>query len=40
LGRRGLWHFRCGRGLPEKTIGELKSGLALDTIPTQDYQAN
>jgi len=40
LGRRGLWHFMCGRGLHEKTIGELKSGLALDTIPTQDYQAN
>ncbi len=29
-----------GRGLHEKAIGELKTGLAFDSIPTGDYQAN
>jgi hypothetical protein len=37
---RRLWRFICGRGLHEKAIGELKSGLALDTIPTNHYEAN
>ncbi len=40
LSVRALWHFMCGRGLQEKTIGTLKSGLAFDTIPTQRYAAN
>ena len=35
-----LWHFMCGRGAHEKLIGELKSGLAFDTIPTHHYGAN
>ena len=34
---RRLWRFMCGRGAHEKIIGELKSGLALDTIPTNHY---
>jgi hypothetical protein len=37
---RPLWHFMCGRGLQEKTLGQLKSGLAFATIPTQRYAAN
>lgn len=37
---RRLWRFMCGRGAHEKIIGELKSGLALDTIPTNHYGAN
>jgi len=37
---RTLWRFMCGRGLHEKAIGELKTGLALDTIPTNHYGAN
>ena len=37
---RRLWRFMAGRGLHEKIIGELKSALALDTIPTNHYEAN
>ena len=37
---RALWHFMCGRGLQEKTLGQLKSGLAFHTVPTQAYAAN
>lgn len=40
LGLRSLWRFMCGRGMHEKVIGELKTGLALDTIPTNHYSAN
>ncbi len=40
LGARALWRFMGGRGLHEKAIGELKSNLAFDTIPTKDYRAN
>lgn len=40
LGARALWRFMGGRGMHEKAIGELKSNLAFDTIPTKDYQAN
>jgi len=40
LNGRQLWHFMCGRGAHEKVIGELKSGLAFDTIPTRHYGAN
>ena len=37
---RRLWHFMCGRGMHEKVIGQLKSGLAFDTVPTNHYGAN
>ena len=37
---RALWRFMAGRGLHEKAIGELKTGLGFDTIPTHDYHAN
>jgi hypothetical protein len=37
---RALWHFMCGRGGQEKTIGQLKAGLALHSIPTNAYAAN
>ncbi len=40
LSGRKLWHFMCGRGAHEKTLGELKSGLAFSTIPTRHYGAN
>jgi hypothetical protein len=40
LSGRKLWHFMCGRGAHEKAIGELKSGLAFNTIPTRHYGAN
>ncbi len=40
LNIRSLWRFMCGRGMHEKIIGELKNGLALDTIPTNHYGAN
>lgn len=35
-----LWRFLCGRGAHEKALGELKTGLAFATIPTQHYGAN
>jgi hypothetical protein len=35
-----LWRFMCGRGAHEKVIGELKTGLAFNTIPTNHYGAN
>ena len=37
---RALWRFMAGRGMHEKAIGELKTGLGFDTIPTNDYNAN
>ncbi len=37
---RSVWRFMCGRGMHEKVIGQLKTGLALDTIPTNHYGAN
>ena len=40
LGVRRLWGFMAGRGLHEKIIGELKSSLALKTIPTCQYEGN
>jgi hypothetical protein len=40
LGLRALWDFMAGRGAHEKIVGELKSGYAFDTIPTQSYAAN
>ena len=35
-----LWHFMAGRGAHEKTIAQLKSGLAFHTVPTLAYAAN
>jgi Transposase DDE domain group 1 len=35
-----LWHFMAGRGAHEKTIAQLKSGLAFHTVPTLAYPAN
>jgi hypothetical protein len=35
-----LWQFMSGRGSHEKVIGELKTGLAFNTIPTRHYGAN
>lgn len=35
-----LWKFMCDRGRHEKTIGELKTGLAFGTIPTRRSGAN
>lgn len=40
LSVRALWRFMCGRGSHEKTIGELKTGLAFNSIPTRRYGAN
>jgi hypothetical protein len=37
---RRLWYFMCGRGMHEKVIGQLKTGLAFDTVPTNHYGAN
>jgi hypothetical protein len=35
-----LWYFACGRGNHEKTIAQLKTGLAFHTVPTMAYAAN
>jgi len=35
-----LWDFMAGRGGHEKTLGELKTHLAFDTVPAQDWDAN
>lgn len=40
LGLKALWEFMAGRGAHEKAIGELKSGYAFDSVPTQNYAAN
>jgi hypothetical protein len=40
LSMRRLWHFMAGRGAQEKTLAELKDGLAFGTIPTNHYGAN
>jgi hypothetical protein len=40
LGLRALWHFQAGRGVQEKTIGELKHGHAFAVVPTLSYAAN
>ena len=37
---RNLWYFACGRGNHEKTIAQLKTGLAFHSVPTQTYAAN
>jgi hypothetical protein len=40
LSLRRLWDFMAGRGAQEKTLAELKDGLAFGTIPTNHYGAN
>ncbi len=35
-----LWYFMAGRGNHEKTIAQLKTGLAFHTVPTMAYAAN
>ena len=35
-----LWYFMAGRGNHERTIGQLKGGLAFHTVPTMAYGAN
>lgn len=35
-----LWHFMNGRSVHEKVYGELKSGYAFASIPTQQYFGN
>jgi hypothetical protein len=37
---RNLWWFACGRGNHERTIAQLKTGLAFHTVPTMTYAAN
>lgn len=37
---RNLWYFMAGRGNHEKTIAQLKGGLAFHTVPTMAYAAN
>ena len=40
IGAVALWYFMAGRGAQEKTLAELKDGLAFDTVPTNHYGAN
>lgn len=40
LTARNLWWLMCGRGAHEKAIGQMKTGLAFATIPTNHYGAN
>jgi hypothetical protein len=40
LDPKDLWFFMAGRGAQEKTLAELKTGLAFDTVPTRRYAAN
>ena len=40
LAPRKLWNFMAGRGEHEKVLGQLKSQLAFDTVPTNRYGAN
>ena len=37
---KALWDFMAGRGCHEKVLGELKTGYAFNTVPTQNYAAN
>lgn len=37
---RTLWYYMGGRGTHEKVYGELKSGFAFDSVPSQRYGAN
>jgi hypothetical protein len=40
LSAKRLWFFMAGRGAQEKTLAELKGGLAFDSVPTKRYAAN
>lgn len=40
VGIKALWYFMAGRGTHEKTLSELKSGFAFDSIPTHSYAGN
>ena len=40
LGLSALWKFMNGRGAQEKTIAELKSGFAYDSVVTNNETAN
>jgi hypothetical protein len=40
LSLKRLWFFMAGRGAQEKTLAELKGGLAFDSVPTKRYAAN
>jgi hypothetical protein len=40
LGLPALYAFVCGRGVQEKTFGELNGEFALDVVPTRHYGAN
>lgn len=40
VGLRALWDFMAGRGAHEKTLSELKTGYAFDTVPTHNYATN
>lgn len=35
-----LWHFMAGRGAQEKSIAELKDGMAFASVPSKQYGAN
>jgi hypothetical protein len=35
LALRALWHFAAGRGVQEKTLGEVKTGYAFASIPSR-----
>lgn len=37
---RKLWHFMAGRGAQEKSIADLKDGMAFASIPSKQYGAN
>ena len=37
---KNLWLFMAGRGAQEKTIAELKDGLAFASVPSKRYAAN
>jgi hypothetical protein len=40
LSAENIWWFMAGRGVHEKALGQLKSGLAFATVPTNHYGAN
>jgi len=37
---KALWNFLAGRGAHEKALGELKSGYAFASLPTQTHAGN
>lgn len=40
LSGAALWQFMCGRGTHEQVYGELKSGFAFASLPSQQQHAN